>query len=86
MRYLDRTNCKRMSDRGEDREIKTLGSLTREATRIAENNGLGLLKTSHGGYRIIRACGLGAYTADLQTLKDADDFLKHLDKHASERL
>ena len=86
MRYLDRTNCKRMSDRGESREIESLGSLTRKATQIAEENRLGILKTSQGGYRIIKACGLGAYNADLKTLKDADEFLKNLDKHASERI
>lgn len=58
MRYIDRTG-KKMNERGESREIKSLGALTRKATKKAEENGLAVLKTSHGPYRVIKASGLG---------------------------
>ena len=86
MRYIDRTNCKSMSDRGEDHEIKTMGKLTRTATKIAEENHLGLLKTHFGIYRVIRECGLGAYRTDLADLAAVDDFLKNLEAHKADRL
>ena len=86
MRYIDRTNCKSMHDKGADKDITKMGNLTKEATRIAENNGLGLLKTHFGTYRVIRACGLGAYRTDLNSLDEVDDFLKHLEKHKGDRL
>ena len=86
MRYIDRTNCKSMHDRGEDSEITKMGKLTRTATRIAEENGLGLLKTHWGTYRVIRACGLGAYRADLNDLAEVNEFLKNLADHEADRL
>ena len=81
MRYIDRTDCKSMSERGKDQEIKRLGKLTREATKIAEEKRLALLKTHFGTYRIIKECGLGAYRVDLKDLVEADSFLKNLDSH-----
>ncbi len=86
MRYIDRTDCKSMSERGKDTEIQKMGKLTRTATKIAEANGLGLLKTHWGVYRVIRACGLGAYRDDLKDLAEVDDFLKHLDDHKASKL
>lgn len=86
MRYIDRTNCKAMSDRGISTEITKMGKLTKAATQIAENEGLGLLKTHFGTYRVIRACGLGAYRCDLQTLAEVDEFLKNMDAHKADRI
>ena len=61
MRYIDHTNCKTAFEKGEDHEIQSLGKLTRTATKIAEANGLGVLKNRQGYYRIIKKSGLGAY-------------------------
>ena len=58
-----------------------MGKLTRTATKIAEANGLGVLKTRQGAYRIIKTCGLGAYEDFLTSLAEVDDFFKHLDRH-----
>ena len=80
MRYIDRTG-KARHERGEDREIRSLKALTEAATRIAEENGLGILKTSWGAYRIIKKSGLGAYADTLASLAEADAFLKDLDAH-----
>lgn len=77
MRYIDRTGCS-MSERGKDSEITKMGKLTRTATRIAEEKGLGLLKTHWGPYKVIRACGLGAYNDTFDTLDEVDTFLKGL--------
>lgn len=85
MRYIDRTGCKKISDRGQDMEIKSLGALSRTATKIAEGNRLAVLKTSHGPFRIIKDSGLGAYGVFLYSLAEVDDFLKHLDEHEAER-
>ena len=86
MRYIDRTGCQRISERGKDSEITRMGKLTRTATKIAEQNGLGLLKTHFGVYRVIRACGLGAYNADLKDLTEVDSFLRNLGEHEAERI
>jgi hypothetical protein len=86
MRYIDRTECKRMADRGKDSDIQKMGKLTRKATKIAEENDLGLLRTHWGTYRVIRACGLGAYMEDLKDLAAVDDFLKHLEEHEDSRI
>lgn len=85
MRYIDRTDCKRISERGKDMEIQSLGKLTRTATKIAEKNRFGVLKNRQGDYRIIRECGLGAYPDFLTSLTEVDDFLKHLDEHKATR-
>lgn len=53
MRYIDHTGCKSAFERGESREIQSMGKLTRAATRIAEANGLGVLRNRQGAYRII---------------------------------
>ena len=81
MRFIDHSNCKSAFERGESKEIETLGKLSRTATRIAEANGLGVLKNRQGYYRIIKACGLGAYEDFLSSLAEVDDFLKHLESH-----
>ncbi len=78
MRYIDRSECKSMSERGKDSEITRMGKLTRAATKIAEEKGLGLLKTHWGAYKVIRACGLGAYNDELKDLAEVDIFLKNL--------
>ncbi|MFW5677864.1 MAG: hypothetical protein ACOCNL_16645 [Acetivibrio ethanolgignens] len=43
MRFIDKTGCKSAFEKGADKEIKTLGKLTRTATKIAESKKLGLL-------------------------------------------
>ena len=85
MRYIDRTG-KKMNERGNDSEIKSMGKLSRTATKIAEANGLGLLKTHFGIYRVISECGLGAYRSDLKDLAEVDAFLKNLDAHKAEKI
>lgn len=85
MRYIDRTGCKR-TDRENEKDIKKLGKLTRTATKIAEENRLGVLKTSHGPYRIIRECGLGGYDDFFYDLAEVDEYLKNLDKHKKARM
>ena len=44
MRYIDRTNCKSISEKGKDAEITKMGKLSRTATKIAEANGSAFLK------------------------------------------
>lgn len=78
MRFIDKTGYKSAFEKGADKEIKTLGKLTRTATKIAESKKLGLLKTRQGYYRVIRECGLGAYEDFFSTLEDVDAFLKGL--------
>ena len=85
MRYIDRTG-KKMNERGNDSEITRMGKLSRTATKIAEENGLGLLKTHFGTYRVIRECGLGAYRTDLADLAEVDGFLRNLAAHKVDRL
>jgi hypothetical protein len=80
MRFIDRTGC-RLGEKGLDREVKTMGQLTRTATKIAEQNDLGLVLTHYGSFRIIKASGLTAYEDVLWTLKEVDTFLKNLDAH-----
>ena len=81
MRFIDRTGCQRISERGKSMEIESLGKLTRKACRIAKENRLGVLKNSRGQYRVIRESGLGAYEDFFENLEEVDDFLKHLDSH-----
>ncbi len=80
MRYIDRTGCKAINERGKDSEITKMGKLSRTATKIAEEKGLGLLKTHWGVYKVIRACGLGAYNDTFSDLAEVDAFLKGLNK------
>lgn len=83
MRYIDHTGCKSAFEAGKSSDIKSMGKLTRTATKIAEANGLGVLKNRQGAYRIIKASGLGAYEDFLFSLAEVDDFLKHLNVHKS---
>ena len=83
MRYIDKTGCKSAFEKGKDKEITSLGKLTKMACRIAKENGLGLLKTRQGIFRIIKESGLGAYEDFFTSLAEVDDFLKHLDEHKS---
>ena len=76
MRFIDKTGCKSAFEKGTDKDITSLGKLTRTATRIAENKGLGLLKTRQGYYRVISKSGLGAYEDVFRTLEEVDAFLK----------
>ena len=85
MRYIDRTGCKAIKEKGKDQEIRSLGSLTRKATKAAEENGLGLLKTSWGAYRIIKTSGLGAYEDIFHTLQEVNDFFLDLEAHKATR-
>ena len=87
MRFIDRRNCKSASvayvvvdDHGESREIKSMGALTQEAVKIAEQNGLGVMQNRGGAFRVIRACGLGAYEDFFSTLEEVDAFIKNLKK------
>ena len=84
MRYIDHTGCKAL-ERGNSTEVQSMGALIRKATRIAEENGLGLLKNRMGAYWIIRESGLGAYSDAFGTLAEVDRFLKNLDKHSDTR-
>ena len=83
MRYIDNINCKGAFEKGIDREISSLGKLTKTACRIAENNRLGLLRTRQGYFRIIKECGLGAYEDAFSDLADVDKFFKNLSAHES---
>ena len=85
MRYIDHSRCKTAFEKGEDLEVKTLGKLSRTATRIAEENGLGVLRNRQGYYRIIKASGLSAYEDFLTDLGEVDTFLKNLDSHKDTR-
>ena len=86
MRYIDRTNCKSISEKGIDQDIKKMGKLTRTATKIAEKERLGLLKNGRGYYLVIRECGLGAYNDILKDLAEVDEYLKNLDSHQDARI
>ena len=81
MRYIDKTGCKSAFEKGKDSNIQRKGELTRAATKIAEENKLGVMKTRQGFYRVIKECGLGAYEDAFATLAEVDDFLKHLAEH-----
>ena len=78
MRFIDKTGCKSAFEKGVDKEVTSLGKLTRTATKIAESKGLGLLKTRQGYYRVIKECGLGAYEDFFSTLEEVDAFLKEI--------
>ncbi len=78
MRFIDRTG-KKFGERGESRNIEKMGKLTKKATRVAEERKLGLLKTSHGPYRIIKECGLGgACDRVFRSLEEVDEYLRSL--------
>lgn len=79
MRYLDRTNCKKITERGVDKKVNSLPGLTREAAEIMESKRRAILKTSWGVYRIIKESGLGCPEEnhpDFVRLSDADAYIK----------
>lgn len=86
MRFIDKTGCKSGFEKGKDSEIRNLGKLTRTAARIAEENGLGVLKNRQGAYRIIKKSGLGAYEDFLMSLAEVDAFFKNLDEHENTKI
>lgn len=75
MRYIDRTG-KARNESGESMEISSLGELSREACAKAESRGLGVMKTSWGAYKVIRACGLGYEMEAFGSLKEIDEYIK----------
>lgn len=81
MKFIDKTGCKSAFEKGTDKEIESLGKLTKKACKIAKENKIGVLKTRQGAYRIIKECGLGAYEDFFTDLAEVDEFLKHLDEH-----
>ncbi len=85
MRFIDKTGCKSYKEKGNDKDIKSLGKLTTAATKIAEENGLGVLKNRQGAYRIIKKSGLGAYEDFLGSLAEVDAFFKNLSAHEDTR-
>ena len=89
MRYIDRTGGKTGREKltpEQDMDINSAGDLTREATAAAERNGLGVLKTYWGAYKIIKASGLGAYSDELRSLAEVNAFLLNLQAHESTRI
>ena len=77
MRYIDRTG-KARNEKGESKEIRSMGDLTKEACRKAESLRLGVMKTSWGAYKVIRACGLGYEMNAFGTLKEVDNYIKSI--------
>ena len=77
MRYIDRTG-KARNEKGESKEIRNLGELSREACAKAESRGMGVMKTSWGAYKVIRACGLGYEMNAFGTLKEVDTYIKSI--------
>ena len=86
MRFIDYTGIKTNKEKGKDLNIRAMGRLTREATKIAEQNRIGLLKNRFGEFRLIRESGLGLYDPWLESLEEVDDFLKNLDKHERDKI
>lgn len=78
MRYIDKTGCKSAFEKGNSTEVASLGKLTKAACTIAKKNGLGLLKTRQGYFRVIKESGLGAYENFFSSLAEVDRFLKNL--------
>ena len=85
MRFIDKTGCKSAFEKGNSKEVTSLGKLTKEACKIAKANGLGLLKTRQGAYRVIKESGLGAYENFFTDLAEVDEFLKNLEAHKGTR-
>ena len=77
MRYIDRTG-KARNEKGESKEIRSMGELTKEACRKAESLRLGVMKTSQGIYKVIRACGMGYEMNAFGTLKEVDTYIKSI--------
>ena len=85
MRFIDKTGCKSAFEKGNSKEVTSLGKLTKAACKIAKENKLGVLKTRQGAYRIIKESGLGAYEDFFTDLAEVDEFLKHLEEHKATR-
>lgn len=81
MRFIDHIDNKSAFEKGKSCDIQKMGDLTRAAAKIAEANGLGVLRNRQGAYRIIKASGLGAYSDFLYSLAEVDKFFKNLDSH-----
>lgn len=77
MRYIDRTG-KARNEKGESKEIRSMGDLTKETCLKAESMRLGVMKTSQGAYKVIRACGLGYEMNAFGTLKEVDTYIKSI--------
>ena len=77
MRYIDRTG-KARNEKGESKEIRSMGELTKEACRKAESLRLGVMKTSWSAYKVIRACGMGYELNAFGTLKEVDTYIKSI--------
>lgn len=80
MRYIDRTGCKSPFERAKtDKNIKSLPGFPAHAAKIMETNGLAIMRTRWGFYRIIKASGLGCPEKnypDFESLFDAADFVE----------
>ena len=85
MRFIDKTGCKSAFEKGNSKEVTSLGKLTKAASKIAKENKLGVLKTRQGAYRIIKESGLGAYEDFLTDLAEVDAFFKNLEAHQGTR-
>lgn len=77
MRYIDRTGKER-NERGETKNISSLGDLSKEACTKAERRGLGVMKTSWGAYKVIRESGLGYEQKAFGSLKEVDTYIKNI--------
>lgn len=69
MRFIDRRNCKSAFEKGESREIKSMGALTQEAVKIAEQNGLGVMQNRSGAFRVIAPAALAPTRTSSPALK-----------------
>jgi hypothetical protein len=77
MRYIDRTG-KARNEKGESKNIRSLGDLSKEACKKAESKRLGVMKTSWGAYKVIRECGLGYEPEAFESLKAVDTYIKKI--------
>ena len=73
MLYINKQGTK-PGQHGARKNIQKVGALTREATKAAEEQKLGVLKSRQGDYRIIKECGLGhLVNGELVILKDWEE-------------
>jgi len=77
MRYIDRTG-KAMNEKGESKNVTSMGDLSKEACKKAESLRLGVMKTRWGAYKVIRACGLGYEQNAFESLKEVDTYIKNI--------
>ena len=77
MRYSDRTG-KARNEKGESKNISSMGDLSKEACTKAERRGLGVMKTSWGAYKVIKECGLGYEMEAFENLKEVDTYIKKI--------